>query len=295
MATVSDLKRLLTSINTARSRLTSATRDRADNETLDLGSDEFRDIPDLLRDIRSAIGALDLGRADTAKRGRIDSFFREVGLGMIEAQKALDAESSSYNLDRPAAQRTQFRVPKVNAEITFGIEKTDSKGFNIFIASSESTESRSMQHHVSFDIVAAPLPPDLIQAASAAAVTAGFTTNFLDREALRGSLRRLADDGAAAGSAEAQTLLVAYDGARFDRLLILDLPEAWWIVAVEKEEAQLRFWTLSREADAFRGFSPPTSLNGKGQALNDLFQMLHALSERQAALLGSLRQALSGG
>ncbi|MFO0874582.1 MAG: hypothetical protein U0575_11515 [Phycisphaerales bacterium] len=88
-------------------------------------------------------------------------FFEAVGAGAIAAQRRLDSESQAYLAEAAATglvPPTMFRIPKVEAELSFAAESTTSSGFNIFVASRQNKDSESYRNSVKFEIVAAPPP-----------------------------------------------------------------------------------------------------------------------------------------
>ena len=93
-------------------------------------------------------------------------FLVQVGSALKDAQHALDTDLARQVVNDPRA--VAYRIPKLSAEISFGVEIKDSKGFNILIASKEEEQRKSLQQKVSFDVVAAPLPPELAERAALA-------------------------------------------------------------------------------------------------------------------------------
>lgn len=140
---------------------------------------------------------------------RLETFFDEVGRGMVTAQRELDQASRDYNqwaAARGGAQPTAFRIPKASAEFQFGTQTTDEGGFNLLILSDKHSTQNTITHKVSFDVVSVPPPPEVLQALQQG------------RAALVGLLEGVRDD-ADAGDSERDIA----------RLLVEHMAEAVWL------------------------------------------------------------------
>ena len=161
---------------------------------------------DALRD-RLKSGRLASRAPASAPRG-LETFFDEVGRGMLAAQQQLDQASFEYNAQAQASgvQPTAFRIPRASAEFQFGTESTQSGGLNLLILSSEHTTKDSITHKVSFDVVTVPPPPDVMLALSQ------------ERAGLRSLLEGVRDDEDASESERDMA-----------RLLVEHLKQAQWL------------------------------------------------------------------
>lgn len=85
-------------------------------------------------------------------------FFKEVGVGLVEAQKRMDDASRQY-LAGVSGQRflqpSIFRIPKLTAQMRFALEKKKSEGFALFF---NREDTQSHQQSVEFEVVSAPPP-----------------------------------------------------------------------------------------------------------------------------------------
>jgi len=182
-------------------------------------------------DIGPAKAALDALR-DSLKSGRpasrargLETFFDEVGRGMLAAQQQLDQASFEYNAQAQAQANgslpTAFRIPRASAEFQFGTESTQSGGLNLLILSSEHTTKDSITHKVSFDVVAVPPPPDAMLALSQ------------ERAGLRSLLEGVRDDEDASESER-----------DLARLLIEHLKQAQWL---RGDRLSLLCWAQPRD------------------------------------------------
>lgn len=98
---------------------------------------------------------------------RLETFFDQVGQGMLAAQRQLDLAAADYNrwaAARGGAQPSAFRIPKASAEFQFGTQTTDEGGFNLLILSDKHSTQNTITHKVSFDVVSVPPPPEVLQA-----------------------------------------------------------------------------------------------------------------------------------
>lgn len=128
---------------------------------------------DAFKDVTRAFTTL-RDTASNSMTSSIGDFFRNVGSGLIDAQKKLDEESESYV--RSALQRDRagsadssipptastFRIPRVNAELKCSLETNSEQKLNL-IFYSDRNEAREMhQQTVQLEIVAVPAPADYI-------------------------------------------------------------------------------------------------------------------------------------
>lgn len=183
----------------------------------------------------------------------LTKFMGDIADGMIAAQGDLDKASNQYIAGVRATGGTAlpslFRVPKISGEFQFAVSTKQEKGFNIIVASKSDTTQKSMQQKMSFEIVAVPPPPELLNTSA-------------ERELVRLALNASAD-------ALAKEL-----GSRFDSALFLRGKASWLVL-----------W--ARDAQNFLAgevpFAAPTSLVVRvvPAAAGDsslLAQWLHALT-----------------
>lgn len=123
----------------------------------------------------------------------IDGFFETVGEGIIKAQKSLDARTIEYLATRPAVP-TAFRIPKTSAEIHFSATERSSGGFLAKIFTSDEETEKMTKHKVSFDVVATPPPPEVIQQMGPSWLGNVVVSDLLTRKRLKSVIIKLADD-----------------------------------------------------------------------------------------------------
>lgn len=125
----------------------------------------------------------------------ISDFFANVGRSVVSAQDQLDAESDRYNrrirdqADDALIPPTNYRVPKATATFKFAMSSATSRGFNVFVASSETMQRRAAEQEVSFEIVAAQPPPEVM--AKLARLPAEPGSSLVRNSAERGEAQRL--------------------------------------------------------------------------------------------------------
>lgn len=106
--------------------------------------------------------------SEDAVQSAFSDFIKSVGHSVAEAQRDLDQESRRYvdTVGRPggALLPTAFRIPKLSAEIRFAFHREGTEKLNLLFYSGTDKQSREHQQSVSFDIVSAPVPPDVMSA-----------------------------------------------------------------------------------------------------------------------------------
>lgn len=126
---------------------------------------------DAFKDVSRAFTVLRDVASNSMTAG-IGEFFRNVGSGLIEAQKKLDEESETYvrrMLDRrdshdggiPPSAST-FRIPRVNAELKCSLETDREQKLNLIFYSDRNDVRELHQQTVQLEIVAVPAPADYI-------------------------------------------------------------------------------------------------------------------------------------
>lgn len=226
-----------------------------------------------------------VGESDSVEKERqpehfdsIAPFFEGVGRSMVAAQRQLDEQSRSYMRDAPKdVPPTVFRLPRASAEIRFAIEKVTETGFNIFIAKDTAQTRESMQHQVSFDIVAAPLPPDALARLSRKTVTLPFLGDPIGRESVRTLLVSLADKSKRA--AERQQAGELAEPTRFAKVLIFVLDDEWLLVEASEDQEKLLLNVYGLATD---GSQLTTSKGAARSGLKPLVGLLEKIAEAQS-------------
>lgn len=94
------------------------------------------------------------------------SFLTEIGDSIVDTQQQLDEQSRQYLegiKQQPHILPSVFRIPKVSANIKFGMRKSSEKGFNIIINKQSETDETTLNQSMQFEILSVPPPPDFQQ------------------------------------------------------------------------------------------------------------------------------------
>jgi len=105
--------------------------------------------------------------ADPAARFDFDAFFGEIADGFVNAQSKLDVASAEYLKQvsvQPHVLPSVFRMPKLNADLKFALEKKEGKAIQLLFFKNESTTTNLNEQSVHFEIVSAPPPVGLLVA-----------------------------------------------------------------------------------------------------------------------------------
>jgi hypothetical protein len=105
--------------------------------------------------------------ADPAARFDFDAFFAEIADGFVNAQSKLDVASAQYLKQvsvQPHVLPSVFRMPKLNADLKFALEKKEGKAIQLLFFKNESTTTNLNEQSVHFEIVAAPPPVGMLVA-----------------------------------------------------------------------------------------------------------------------------------
>lgn len=247
-----------------------------------------------IKDIRKMLDDIDSLRGD----GRpISNFFEAVGSGVVVAQRQLDDQSHKYNEGRPLTENdpgrerpempTLFRIPRVNAEIQFGVSSLTSNGFNIIIAQSKTEREERTQQKVSFEVVSAPPPPktERVRSAAERAFSDILVTNPAAHGALVGAIQSLVGNADKAWLKEVA-----------NQVLILRGDQGYLAVIVEPKEgrpdepAAIYLYALNHEN---KFASPPTQMKATtnsplSPAAKQMGTFLLSIARAQAAFLGAV-------
>jgi len=217
----------------------------------------------------------------------ISDFFQSVGQGLVAAQEDLDDRTlKSLRKPRPHAAPAVYRIPKVTAEIQFALRSTRSKKFGILLFREGKEEEAQRQHKVTFDIVAAPPPPDVLALVDQLDLGPVFVTDPGEREIVRQRL-----ETAAAGDKVANKKAKRFvTPANFLKTLIVGVDEGWLCVLPLGGGPNLDVLKVFRgegvRAEGATKDEPPALT----RRLRDLARVLVELSERQAQGLKELNK-----
>jgi hypothetical protein len=89
-------------------------------------------------------------------------FLSEVAEAMLTAQQQLDLQTEAYlsGGSNPRPLPTLFRLPKLEAEMKFALQKKEKKELELLFYADSSAASSLQQHSLKFELVAVPPPPE---------------------------------------------------------------------------------------------------------------------------------------
>ncbi len=100
---------------------------------------------------------------DEPQPTNMQAFFDSVATSLLSTQRKLDLESQSYiasTASKPELQPAIFRIPRIQADLKFAIENVNEKGVNVIFFKQKQEERTLNEQSISFEIVAAPAPPE---------------------------------------------------------------------------------------------------------------------------------------
>lgn len=250
---------------------------------------------DLAR-VKAALVELEQMTPGAASPMDIKDFFATVGDGVIAAQQTLDQKSLEYITTRPdAALASLFRIPKASAEIQFAIETREDQRFSVVVYGSGDSRQQSQQHKVAFDIVAAPLPPDMLAAVDRLSlkVHEAFVASVEERRRIQQILTAYAQRHT--GPARDKVEALARDDT-FRSTIALRGADYWSLLLPVADADSVRLDVMyasydGRDVIVFAGEAPKQFPQRYGR----LFRLLRDLSARQADQLTTRQQRSSPG
>jgi len=284
----------------------------------DLDDEKKKEIKSQIRRVQSSLGELaenlsveraaaklekvsrEVGKLEEVTPGGtpatdIETFFRTVGDGIVSAQTELDERSRHYLAGRPDhAVPSVYRIPKASAEISFAMKQESSKKFSVLVFSSGDSRQQSQQHKVSFDILAAPPPPELMGNLERPRIGLDFVADIGEREQALEKLRRFAKTA----SEEHKVRIRALTRPKAFRRTIVFRDDQHWLllmpVILDTGKLSLELIQVSRTTNEVlpARHTPPKTLPS---SLTVIAGFLHGLAERQEARLIAMDQARAEG
>ncbi|MEO1257610.1 MAG: hypothetical protein AAFZ15_02400 [Bacteroidota bacterium] len=123
------------------------------------------------------------------KEGEVDfaDFLADIGDSVVDTQRKLDQQSMAYLEETKSNKQITpaiYRIPKVKANIKFGMRSIKQKGFNIIVAQQRQEDERMLNQSLDFEIISVPPPPDFQQSLSAEVPGIGFIFSMALRDAI---------------------------------------------------------------------------------------------------------------
>lgn len=97
-----------------------------------------------------------------------DEFLSSLSRSIVDAQRRLDAASADYLAsvrDKPHIAPTVFRLPRLEAQMKFGLEVKEGQRLNLLFWGRDKQTSQLNQQAISFELVSVPAAPGAIEAA----------------------------------------------------------------------------------------------------------------------------------
>ena len=248
-----------------------------------------------LKQAKDAMIKLEKMTPGAASPMQLENFFQMVGEGVVPAQQKLEDQSQQYLNTRPDfSLPSVFRIPKVGAEIQFAMETTETKGFNVFVYGSQDTRQQSQQHKVSFDIIAAPPPPDIMQQLETNGIRFGqvFVANTAERNEIR---KILIDSVSAPASATGKKIKSLTSDVAFRKILILRGREYWFRLIPGKDGQLAVLDTVYVGQDGEVEVNPAVAPKVYPPRYKRLFKLLLELAQEQAKQLKKIEVKKTSG
>ena len=102
-----------------------------------------------------------------------------ISKSVVRAQEMLDGESERYIREakgRPHALPSLFRMPKVTAQMKFGLDVSEGGGLNLLFYSRKHETTTRNEQAIEFEVISVPAPPDVL-----AKVESGVVGAVVDR------------------------------------------------------------------------------------------------------------------
>ncbi len=107
------------------------------------------------------------------------AFLEMISKSVVRAQEMLDGESERYIREakgRPHALPSLFRMPKVTAQMKFGLDVSEGGGLNLLFYSRKHETTTRNEQAIEFEVISVPAPPDVL-----AKVESGVVGAVVDR------------------------------------------------------------------------------------------------------------------
>lgn len=223
-----------------------------------------------------------------ASETEFDEFLTSLAQSVVATQKKLDRESAAYLNEiqgQAHIQPTVFRMPKLEAQMKFGLDVKNGSKLNLLFWGRNSETVQQNQQGINFEIVSVPAPPGAIEAARRAVPQWTLVIDPLTRRdlvseiaAADGKIQSLAPVVNAATPSPANIVLVDVgDGARY---LVF--------YAESNETKDVGIWLLTRAAPGQATELQPiyrfSKNNGDGEPL--MQQLVLDLAAKQRTFLG---------
>lgn len=260
----------------------------------------------------TAVTTKDRAAAETDEGAfSIQEFFKIIGEGARAAQESLDHQSETYIRNRPSfAPETMFRLPKVSANLRLGMKQTKSKEIDFFVFARSGEDSQTIEQEISFEVVAAPPPPDALEMSADLPLGQIVASSVVDRETAitrlkseRARQKRITKKEGVSPTAvtAAEEYVVAagkmLERDRFRHVLVLQGAGKYVLVFIPPEperdpqrpDVDVRILTLPKEAGSVTPVET-IHLPRTDARMRPLLEVLATPADRQAEILSQLNR-----
>jgi len=204
---------------------------------------------------------------------------------VVATQKRLDSESAAYLASlkmQPHVEPAVFRMPKVEAQMKFGLEVTEGSKLNLLFWGKNSEKSELNQQGINFEIISAPAPPGAVERARRAAPAWEIVLDAATRKELIDELKRQPSDATrkvAIEAAASDPLDVVFVTVSDGRNLVL--------YAETGAEKNVGVWLLTGSPRELLPVYRFSKANGPGEEEGRMRDLVLDLAKRQREFLGA--------
>jgi hypothetical protein len=177
-----------------------------------------------------------------------DEFMSSLARSMVTTQQSLDQASAAYLTSiegRPHIQASVFRLPKLEAQMKFGLEIGQKTKLNLLFWGKDKETSELNQQGINFEIVSVPAAPGAIESARQSQVRWTLVLDPLKRDSLL-------DLVIAQPPNDQLKPVIEAAGDTPDAVAFLDLGDgrrSLVLYANDKQEKNVGIWLLTRDGD----------------------------------------------
>ena len=274
----------------------------ADAAVLDKTADEFAkqiDGPaalkllELTKPVPAPAGAsAATGAGPGASETEFDEFLTSLAQSVVATQKKLDRETAAYLNEiqgQAHIQPTVFRMPKLEAQMKFGLDVKSGRKLNLLFWGRNSETVQQNQQGINFEIVSVPAPPGAIESARRAVPQWTLTLDPLTRRDVMAEVIQIPANLQSAKDPLAPVVRAA--AAAPADVVLVDVGDAARYLVFYAELGDTKdvgIWLLTRGSPGGPAKLDPvyrfTKDNGPGEPL--MHQLVMDLAGKQRAFLG---------
>ena len=235
---------------------------------------------------------------DKATETEFSDFLLNVGSSVVKAQKQLDRESEMYLKDASQKDhivKSVFRIPRVTANIKFGMKRVKGNGFNIILAKKKNEEESSLDQGLDFEVVAVPPPPEIMaRVLTQQLPDLHFELSPGMREEVFDILEAFNEDGKIENSLKSK-LKIDLLIKNKDKVLMINVSANnkwifWILYANEEGDNNVGIWYLEQAPDeppifhSLIGFSADPRFKSTGESYKDLRDLVLKMTNDQVKI-----------